>query len=82
MPNVTRWDLCAFLNLCKSKYERLGLDWTFKDAELLDKDFMEHLAEVARNTGVNCLVAWSGLYKRGESEAEESPSKLPSRSCC
>jgi pyruvate formate lyase activating enzyme len=82
MPNVTRWDLCAFLNLCKSKYERLSLEWTFKDAELLDKDFMEHLAEVARNTGVTCPVAWSGLYKRGDSKAEDAPTKLPPRSCC
>ncbi|HMF30973.1 MAG TPA: glycyl-radical enzyme activating protein [Candidatus Lokiarchaeia archaeon] len=82
LPNVTRWDLCAFLNLCKSKYERLGIDWAFKDADLFEKDFMEHLADVARDTGVKCSVAWSGLYKRGESEEGETPLKSPSQKCC
>ncbi len=82
LPNVTRWDLCAFLNLCKTKYERLGIDWLYKDADLLDKDTMEHLAEVGRSTGVKCLVAWSGLYKREEEEEESKPTTQPRKGIC
>jgi len=61
---VSRWELCAFNNLCKDKYQRLGLDWVFKDSELLRKSEMEYLTEVARSTGVNPdIVHWSGSAK-------------------
>ena len=38
---VSRWDLCAFNNLCRDKYLRLDMDWDFKTTELLGKSFME-----------------------------------------
>ncbi len=34
---VDRWELCAFNNLCKDKYLRLNLDWTYRDRDLLGK---------------------------------------------
>ncbi len=62
--SVRRWDLCSFNNLCRDKYIRLGMDWPFKNTELLTKEFMEELAEVARNSGVNPdIVHWSGSTK-------------------
>ena len=58
---VSRWDLLAFNNLCKDKYERLGLEWQFKEKELLTQSMMEQFAESARNSGVNpMIVQWSG----------------------
>ena len=58
---VTRWDLCAFNNLCRDKYLRLDLEWEYKDSGLLNKLFMEKMAAVARNSGVNPdIVHWSG----------------------
>jgi len=61
--SVSRWDLCSFNNLCRDKYVRLGLDWPFKNAELLTKEFMEELAGVARDSGVDPdIVRWSGEF--------------------
>jgi pyruvate formate lyase activating enzyme len=59
--SVERWELCAFNNLCKDKYRRLGMEWAFTDSELMCKSEMENLSNVARNSGVNPdIVYWSG----------------------
>ena len=61
---VTRWELCAFNNLCRDKYLRLDLDWEYKDQDLLSKLSMEKMAAVARNSGVDpAIVHWSGSTK-------------------
>jgi pyruvate formate lyase activating enzyme len=58
---VSRWDLCAFNNLCRDKYLRLDMDWDFKATELLGKSFMEKMAAVAGNSGIDpAIVHWSG----------------------
>jgi pyruvate formate lyase activating enzyme len=58
---VSRWDLCAFNNLCRDKYTRLGMEWEFADCELLTDSFMERIAVVARESGVDpSLVHWDG----------------------
>jgi pyruvate formate lyase activating enzyme len=62
--SVSRWDLCSFNNLCRDKYMRLGLEWPFNNAPLLTKEFMEELAEIARDSGVDPdIVRWSGSTK-------------------
>lgn len=48
---VERWDLCAFNNLCKDKYERLGRSWSYDRAQLLSEDELEDLAAIARGAG-------------------------------
>ena len=64
---VSRWELCAFNNLCKDKYLRLNLNWGFKDGGLLSKSFMEKLAAIARNSVSNPdIVFWSGSTKLEE----------------
>ena len=61
---VSRWDLCAFNNLCRDKYLRLDLEWAYQNSGLLDKLFMDKMAAVARNSGVNPgIVHWSGSTK-------------------
>ena len=58
---VDRWELCSFNNLCRDKYTRLGLTWHFQDYALLTESFMEHMKEVAKNSGVEPdIVHWSG----------------------
>lgn len=49
---VERWELCAFNNLCRDKYLRLGRKWAFAECELLDMEAVESLVTVARNSGV------------------------------
>lgn len=70
---VTRWDLCAFNNLCGDKYARLGLDWRFAEAGLLTSATMEHLAAVARDSGVDPeIVQWSGSTRLAEEQADRT----------
>jgi pyruvate formate lyase activating enzyme len=49
---VDRWELCAFNNLCRDKYRRLGLQWQFATAPLLTGDELSQWAEIARRSGV------------------------------
>ena len=69
---VKRWELCAFNNLCRDKYERLGLLWQFEDAQLLEENHIQHLVSVARNSGVDPdIVHWSGSSKLEASETDK-----------
>lgn len=45
-----RWELCAFNNLCKDKYQRLDIDWVFRDAPLISRRQMEQYLAVAQST--------------------------------
>lgn len=45
---IERWELCAFNNLCRDKYERLGIDWAFRDAPLKTKAEMDALVFAAQ----------------------------------
>jgi len=49
---VERWELCAFNNLCRDKYRRLGLDWPFATTPLLTARELEEWAACARLSGV------------------------------
>jgi pyruvate formate lyase activating enzyme len=42
-----KWELCAFNNLCRDKYERLDKEWVYKDTGLIEKSHIEKLACVA-----------------------------------
>jgi pyruvate formate lyase activating enzyme len=69
VPTLQRYDLLAFSNLCKSKYEMLGRRFPLDGQPLLTRRTMERLAEVARAEGVD-MVRWSGPT-RIEAEASE-----------
>jgi len=72
---VDRWELCAFNNLCRDKYQRLDLQWTYAEAPLMRRPEMERLAESARQSGVRPnIVHWSGST-RLEDEPETEPQK-------
>ena len=58
---VSRWELCAFNHLCADKYTRLGKTWDFADADPVEEQTMEHLAAVARSSGIDPeIVFWTG----------------------
>ena len=50
---VARWELCAFNNLCESKYRRLGRAWLHSETELLQQRKLAFFADVARRSGVD-----------------------------
>ena len=39
---VARWELCAFNNLCRDQYTRLGLEWEYADTPLMSRADMVH----------------------------------------
>lgn len=45
---VERWELCAFNNLCKDKYSRLGLDWPYAATPLLSSNEISELEHCAK----------------------------------
>lgn len=61
---VSRWELCSFNNLCRDKYRRLGLDWTYKSSQLLTREFLDRLTETARRSGIDPrIVQWTGATR-------------------
>lgn len=61
---VDRWELCSFNNLCRDKYTRLGVSWRFQNYALLTESFMEHITDVAKNSGVDPhIVHWTGSVR-------------------
>jgi pyruvate formate lyase activating enzyme len=50
---IQRWELCAFNNLCRDKYRRLGLDWKHAEEALMPKKDLMEFERIAKNTGVN-----------------------------
>ena len=61
---VRRWELCAFNNLCRDKYLRLGQKWAFHDTELLTKDDMDALTANAKSSGVDPKIVFpTGLTR-------------------
>jgi len=61
---VTKWELCAFNNLCRDKYKRLDMEWDYKEDVLLTSERMDGLISVAQNS-CNCpgRIVWSGSVK-------------------
>ena len=69
--SISRWELCAFNNLCKDKYLRLGTRWKYADCALMERTHMERLTEIARASGVDpAVVHFSGSVRSGGDTAE------------
>lgn len=61
---VGRWELCAFNHLCRDKYARLGIEWQFSRANLLEKTHMEKLFHAAKASVADPdIIFWSGSTK-------------------
>jgi pyruvate formate lyase activating enzyme len=50
---LSRWELCAFNNLCREQYKRLGLDWAFANTPLMSAEELADCALVARASGIH-----------------------------
>jgi pyruvate formate lyase activating enzyme len=49
---IERWELCAFNNLCRDKYRRLGMSWYYQDTPLLTRVELDELTDCARHSGI------------------------------
>ena len=47
---VERWELCAFNNLCRDKYRRLGQHWQFSDTPLMTQSEMDRCGGYAQSS--------------------------------
>ena len=56
---VKRWELCAFNNLCRDKYRRLGIAWRYADTPLMSKDTVQELEQCARQSGVSPEIVFA-----------------------
>jgi pyruvate formate lyase activating enzyme len=48
---IERWELCAFNNLCRDKYRRLGKIWEYESTPLLTCDELSQLENWAKQSG-------------------------------
>ena len=55
---VSRWELCAFNNLCADKYKRLGIEWQLAKTPLLETSLMDELVETAKSSGVDPAIVF------------------------
>jgi pyruvate formate lyase activating enzyme len=73
--SIARWELCAFNNLCRDKYVRLGMDWPYAAEELSEKSLLETLAQIARTRVSPAIVGWSGSTKLERNKTDQSTGK-------
>ena len=45
---ISRWELCAFNNLCHDQYARLGLEWEYAQTPLMTSVELSHCEQVAK----------------------------------
>ena len=48
---VARWELCAFNNLCRDQYTRLGLEWSYAKTPLMTRLELAHCEQTAKSSG-------------------------------
>jgi pyruvate formate lyase activating enzyme len=62
-----RWELCAFNNLCRDKYRRLGLDWKYAETLLIRKEELAEFEAIARGSGPDPAIIFATGATRVES---------------
>lgn len=55
---VERWELCAFNNLCRDKYRRLGLTWHFETTPLMTQAALDQCEAYAKLGNFNSDKIW------------------------
>ncbi len=48
---VSRWELCAFNNLCRDQYTRLGLEWKYAATPLMTHEELNRCEQIAQASG-------------------------------
>ncbi len=62
LPTVERYDLLAFNNTCKDKYERLNMEFALKNTPLMSRHRMNQLLDLATKYGVK-ETYWTGTVR-------------------
>jgi pyruvate formate lyase activating enzyme len=48
---VSRWELCAFNNLCRDQYKRLGMEWSYAQTPLMTAGELTRCEQIAKASG-------------------------------
>jgi pyruvate formate lyase activating enzyme len=68
---VARWELCAFNNLCREQYTRLGLEWEYAATPLMSPIDLLHCEQIAKAAFIHPeLVLATGVTRQEESLQE------------
>jgi pyruvate formate lyase activating enzyme len=67
---VARWELCAFNNLCRDQYRRLGRDWAFADTPLMSAEELQACEASACASGLDAQIAATGAARLLEASVE------------
>ena len=67
---VTRWELCAFNNLCRDQYRRLGQKWAFADTPLMPAEELRACQTVARASGLEAEIVATDAVRLTECAVE------------
>ena len=63
---VSRWELCVFNSACRSKYEKLGRDWSYKDCRPIKQNDIDRFKAAALMSGFDAdKLVISGLIAVG-----------------
>lgn len=68
---AARWELCAFNNLCRDKYRRLGMAWEYAGTPLMRRSELEETESWARASGVEPSMVFLTGASRVEAAAGE-----------
>ena len=49
---VSRWELCAFNNLCRDQYKRLGMEWKYAQTPLMTAEDLASCEGIAKSSGL------------------------------
>jgi pyruvate formate lyase activating enzyme len=49
---IMRWELCAFNNLCRDQYIRLGLEWEYATTPLMSPADVQRCEQIAKKSGI------------------------------
>jgi pyruvate formate lyase activating enzyme len=49
---VSRWELCAFNNLCRDQYKRLGMEWAYAQTPLMTASELARCEQIAKASGL------------------------------
>lgn len=66
---IGRWELCAFNNICKSKYDKMHKVWMFADQPLLPQSRIDSVRRLLLHDGFpEALLVISGVIAAPESD--------------
>ena len=65
--NISRWELCAFNNLCRDQYTRLDLEWEFAQTPLMTAEEVAGCLHAAERCGLDpAIIRATGATRQPE----------------